>query len=239
MGSLDYATFKIRRDTAVNWTSNNPTPLEGEWCLEKDTGNIKIGDGSTAWTALGYRQQLPFTYDLTSANITHTLPIITGFPQTESIYWTNGGTYTLTLAVSDSETVGGIAASTWLGEGDGHMLLESDGTNWQVEVYEDHGKFTDSGVDTLRYYNKYSDGTMSQGGTHTGTLTSLTTITMPKSFIYGNNFVSVTQIPINANATITTLYGQAANTFEMAWSAIGVGNIVKWQSIGKWTDLLD
>ena len=42
---LNNATIKIRRDTAANWTSTNPTPKEGEWCLETDTGNIKIGDG--------------------------------------------------------------------------------------------------------------------------------------------------------------------------------------------------
>ena len=55
MSSLEaQATIKIRRDTASNWTSNNPTPLQGEWCLETDTGNTKIGDGSTAWTSLLY-----------------------------------------------------------------------------------------------------------------------------------------------------------------------------------------
>lgn len=43
-----------RRDTAANWTSNNPTLRDGEIGYEKDTGYIKIGDGSTAWTSLGY-----------------------------------------------------------------------------------------------------------------------------------------------------------------------------------------
>lgn len=52
---INEATIKIRRDTAGNWTSNNPTPAEGEWCLETDTKYTKIGDGSTAWTALAYQ----------------------------------------------------------------------------------------------------------------------------------------------------------------------------------------
>ena len=43
-----------RRDTAANWTSNNPTLLNGELGYETDTGYLKIGDGSTAWTSLGY-----------------------------------------------------------------------------------------------------------------------------------------------------------------------------------------
>ena len=48
------ATIQIRKDTAGNWTSNNPTPAAGEWCLETDTGRTKIGNGSTAWTSLLY-----------------------------------------------------------------------------------------------------------------------------------------------------------------------------------------
>jgi len=43
-----------RRDTAANWTSNNPTLAAGELGLETDTGGIKIGTGSAAWTALAY-----------------------------------------------------------------------------------------------------------------------------------------------------------------------------------------
>jgi hypothetical protein len=43
-----------RRDTAANWTNNNPTLLNGELGYETDTGYFKIGDGSTAWTSLGY-----------------------------------------------------------------------------------------------------------------------------------------------------------------------------------------
>ena len=45
---------KQARDTAGNWTSNNPIPLAGQSCLETDTGKVKIGDGSTAWTSLPY-----------------------------------------------------------------------------------------------------------------------------------------------------------------------------------------
>ena len=43
-----------RRDTAANWTSNNPTLAAGEIGYETDTKKFKIGDGSTAWTSLAY-----------------------------------------------------------------------------------------------------------------------------------------------------------------------------------------
>lgn len=46
--------IQIRRDTAANWTSNNPTLARGEQGFETDTYKLKIGDGVTAWNALGY-----------------------------------------------------------------------------------------------------------------------------------------------------------------------------------------
>ena len=48
------AQIRIRRDTAANFTSANPTLALGEIAYETDTRNIKVGDGATAWTALGY-----------------------------------------------------------------------------------------------------------------------------------------------------------------------------------------
>jgi hypothetical protein len=47
-------TIQLRRDTAANWTSANPTLAQGEWGYETDTNKIKIGNGSTAWASLPY-----------------------------------------------------------------------------------------------------------------------------------------------------------------------------------------
>ena len=49
------ALIQLRRDTAANWTSVNPTLAAGEMGLETDTNLFKIGDGSTAWSALLYQ----------------------------------------------------------------------------------------------------------------------------------------------------------------------------------------
>jgi hypothetical protein len=46
--------IQLRRDTAANWTSTNPTLAAGEVGFESSTGAIKLGDGSTAWTSLPY-----------------------------------------------------------------------------------------------------------------------------------------------------------------------------------------
>lgn len=47
--------IQLRRDTASNWTANNPTPASGEPCFETDTGKFKIGDGVTAYNNLPYQ----------------------------------------------------------------------------------------------------------------------------------------------------------------------------------------
>jgi len=50
--------LQIRRGTASNWTSSNPTLESGEIGFETDTGNVKIGDGTNLWNDLAY--QFPY-----------------------------------------------------------------------------------------------------------------------------------------------------------------------------------
>ena len=67
--------IQIRRDTAANWTSANPILAQGELGVETDTDKIKIGEGSTAWTGLGYIIDTGgyAVYADTTANFTGTL----------------------------------------------------------------------------------------------------------------------------------------------------------------------
>jgi len=51
---MSFKTLQLRRDAASDWTNNDPTLAEGELGVETDTLKFKIGDGSTAWTSLGY-----------------------------------------------------------------------------------------------------------------------------------------------------------------------------------------
>jgi hypothetical protein len=46
--------IQIRRGTAAQWTSTNPTLASGEQGFETDTNKMKIGNGATAWTSLPY-----------------------------------------------------------------------------------------------------------------------------------------------------------------------------------------
>lgn len=46
--------IKLRRDTAANWTENNPILALGEPGIETDSNRVKYGDGVTAWSSLAY-----------------------------------------------------------------------------------------------------------------------------------------------------------------------------------------
>lgn len=63
------AKIQVRRDTAANWTSNDPTLASGEIGFETDTNLFKIGT-NVAWTATPYPQlSIPYlTTALTDLN---------------------------------------------------------------------------------------------------------------------------------------------------------------------------
>jgi len=49
--------IQLRRDSAANWTSNNPVLSLGEVGIETDTLKLKIGNGSSAWSSLSYASE--------------------------------------------------------------------------------------------------------------------------------------------------------------------------------------
>jgi hypothetical protein len=44
--------IQVRRDTAANWTTNNPVLADGEPGFESDTGKLKIGNGTSNYSTL-------------------------------------------------------------------------------------------------------------------------------------------------------------------------------------------
>lgn len=46
--------FEFREGTAAEWTAVNPVLRRGEPGFERDTNQLKIGDGNSAWSALPY-----------------------------------------------------------------------------------------------------------------------------------------------------------------------------------------
>jgi hypothetical protein len=91
------ALIQIRRDTAANWTSTNPTLASGEMGFETDTGKLKVGTGSTAWTSLLYATDASEITGTVTAGTTSTGATGVGYmglPQNS----TTTGAYTIVAA---------------------------------------------------------------------------------------------------------------------------------------------
>ena len=88
--------IQLRRGTAAQWTSANPTLAAGEIGLESDTRKIKFGDGSTTWSSLSYLN--PGDIDeLTQDAMNAALTMGTGLTK---VYDDNANTITLSVDTS-------------------------------------------------------------------------------------------------------------------------------------------
>ena len=92
--------IQVRRGTASQWTSANPTLAAGEWGLETDTLKTKIGNGSTAWNSLAYA-----TGSVALANVT-------GIDANASTWLATPSSANLAAAVSDETGSGALVFGT-------------------------------------------------------------------------------------------------------------------------------
>lgn len=97
--------IKLRRGTADEWTTANPTLSAGEYGFETDTRRSKIGDGSTAWNDLEYLS-VP-----TSSNIP---PIENVYEDIASLLGSQGSQTTgFIQEVTDASADPNIDSGTW------------------------------------------------------------------------------------------------------------------------------
>ena len=80
--------IQLRRDTASNWSTNNPVLAEGEIGIEIDTTLMKVGDGTSAWN------DLPYMNDL---GIKLTQFTVTSSSGSATVDWKNGTNAVITL----------------------------------------------------------------------------------------------------------------------------------------------
>jgi len=89
--------IQLRRGTAAQWTAANTLLAEGEIGIETDTGKIKVGDGSTAWTSLAY-----FTGSGAVSAVTGTAPVASS----------GGATPAISLSAGYGDTLNPYASKT-------------------------------------------------------------------------------------------------------------------------------
>lgn len=93
--------IQIRRGTASQWTSTNPTLAAGELGLETDTLLVKAGNGSTAWNSLAYINQygLPVLTQNTQTGTSYTLVL---GDASKMVEMSNTSAITLTVPLNSS-----------------------------------------------------------------------------------------------------------------------------------------
>jgi len=135
--------IQLRRDTASNWTSNNPTLAAGEFGWEQDTNKFKIGTGSEAWNSLGYAS------DGDTAGITFVGDDSTGTLVKQNETFKIAGTQNITAVVSgDTLTLTGPDLSSYL-----TSVSESDVTQHQSAL-----SITESQISDLSHFSgAYAD----------------------------------------------------------------------------------
>jgi len=171
--------IQLRRDTAADWTSNNPTLAAGEFGWESDTNRFKIGTGSTAWNSLEYSDTLKTLGDLEITGSTISAP--------------SNGDLTLTTSgsgivnVNDSFKIGSGATVT--------TILDEDAM----------GSNSATALATQQSIKAYVD---SSGGSSLGDLTAIgSTLTAPSNadltLVSSNGNVVIEGIRV-AGTTIST-----------------------------------
>ncbi len=117
------ARLRLRRDTASAWTAANPVLLLGEVGIETDTRNFKVGNGSSAWSALSY--YLTAVGSVVRGQVSKvdagTIDIVT-----QSVYVSTGLTGTL-----DATTANGIE----LGTVDAFAVKNTSGSTKLMQIY--------------------------------------------------------------------------------------------------------
>lgn len=196
--------IQFRRDTASNWTSANPTLSSGEFGFESDTNRFKIGDGSTAWSSLGYLDGMPtsggtFTGDVTFQGTSY--DVLWDVSQS-SMEWADNAK--ATFGDSRDLQIFHDGNSVIKDDGTGDLELRGDntislmnaaGTEYKLRAYTD-------GAVNLYYDNSVKIATTSTGVSITGTA-DMTTLSI------GSTAVTSTAAELNI------LDGVTATTAEL------------------------
>jgi len=206
-----FGQFQFRRDTAANWTSNNPTLLAGEMGFETNTSKIKIGDGSTAWNSLAYMsslvtaaqvEQQAFSYaaDSGTANayavtLSPAPTIVAGSLVVMKVAHTNTGASTIavngagTKAITKNGTTALVGGELNAGQ---IVPLVYDGTQYQIVGGSGGGGGTAYANSTYGvYWSTLGDNNTNTPNFGTNNQIFVGIVTIPFEIIFSNIYVVV------------------------------------------------
>ena len=193
--------IQLRRDTAADWTSNNPTLAAGEFGWESDSNRFKIGTGSTAWTSLSYADTLKTLGDMSIIGSTISSPSnadLTLDPAGTGAIKLNANTDitgnltvtgTLDLGDSNFTNVGALQLDSIAGDGDTNTSITFSGSDVITIATGGSGRLTigdgalspvtnnqiDLGTSSLEFKDAFFDGTVRMDAIGFGT----TSMTLP------------------------------------------------------------
>jgi len=134
--------IQLRRDTAANWTSNNPTLAAGEAGFETDTNKLKIGDGTTAWNSLAYT----ITGSTGAADLNELTDVALTTPTNGQVLKYNGTSW-VNAADNDTAEVNDLSSSvTWVTVPDAYISSSS------VTQHQGNITLTESQISDLGAY---------------------------------------------------------------------------------------
>jgi hypothetical protein len=196
---MAFKRILLRRDTSSNWTSGNAVLASGEVGYETNTGKFKIGNGSTAWTSLGYS----IASNISSAVLNDLGDVtITSAADGDFLRW--NGTAWINDAVNlSTDTVGSYVTS--LVAGTGVTLANNSGEGATPTITVDTTVIAPLASPTFTGTVVLPDNTVALGTKTTGNYVA--TIT-------GGTGVSSTAATTGEGTTHTLSIGQAVGTTD-------------------------
>ncbi len=203
--------LQIRRDSASDWTSANPTLSAGEMGYEQDTTKLKVGDGTTVWNSLGYFSP-PSLGVTVVANMT-ALVAITGMSAGDEAFVTannklflyNGSGWYLVATVQNSSpsSITGVS---------GTYALATDGTATTITAVS-----TDPEGVPLTWSYAVTTGSLTNGGGASATVSqadNVFTVTPTTNASYAGTF----SVTFSATDGVTGAVS-AVSAFTLAFAA--------------------
>ena len=189
--------IRFRRDTAANWTTNNPTLTTGELGYETNTGKFKIGNNTNAWTALPYS----ITAELAEGNLDNLKDVtITSAADGDFLRWNASSSVWINDAVNlATDTVGSYVTS--LVAGTGVTLSNNSGEGATPTV----------AVDTAVIQARVTDVSDTEIGYLNGVTSAIQTQIDTKAPSNSPTFTGTVTVPTPTNSTdaVTKSYADA------------------------------